>query len=274
MAKFDFMKSLKITGKALQEAAEQVKNAAKDAKLPEVKMPDVKLPDVKLPDVKLPEMKALDMKVVQDKMEQIIDVITEKEKEKQETSGVLNIKSISTHNAIKIMYYLLAANGQYLQSEEEEFDAIGTELDPEFAKHKEQILEECHTQIDKVIDPEDYYDALQDGIEDALITSRTTADTFITPKLFVWNLLTIAYSDDDYDETERRLIKYVVRKLNIDKAVFLELENDILTLEELEKELQWIKTTDRQYLTIEAMVNEIVDRKNAIFDSVKDLIAL
>lgn len=56
--------------------------------------------------------------------------------------------------------------------------------------------------------------------------------------------------------------------------MILELENSIVTLLDLEKELQWIKTTDRPYLTIEAMVNEITDRKKVNSESVKDLIAL
>ena len=43
---------------------------------------------------------------------------------------------------------------------------------------------------------------------------------------------------------------------------------------DLEKELAWIKTTNKPYLTIEAMVNEIADRKSVIFESVKDLITL
>ena len=259
MAKFDFGNKLKKTKETLQGAVGQVKTAAKDAKLPEVKAPDLKAPD---------------MKAVQNKMQQMKDVLKKKEKIDKEDISPLEIKSISTHNAIQVAYYLMAADGQIFHSEEEKFDAIGAELDPEFASHKEQILKECCEQLDKVIDPEDYFDALQDGIGDALISSRTTADTFITPKLLVWNLLTIAYSDESYDEVERRLLKYVVRKLNIDKAIFLELESSILTLMDLEKELQWIKTTDRPYLTIEAMVNEIEDRKNVIFESVKDLIAL
>ena len=65
-----------------------------------------------------------------------------------------------------------------------------------------------------------------------------------------------------------------MRKLNIDKSVFLEMESSILALMDLEKELSWIKTTDRPYLTIDAMVNELANRKNVIFESVKDLIAL
>ncbi len=253
MAKIDFGKGLKLTRDTLQGAMDSVKTVAKDVKLPDVKVPD--------------------MRVAQDKVKKVKDAFKKKEDERSD-SQTLEIKIISTHNAIKIAYYLMAADGQIFHSEEEKFDAIGAELDPEFAKHKEQIVNECRKQMDKVIDPEDYYAALQDGIEDALISSVATEDSFITPKLLLWDLLTIAYSDEEYDETERQLLKYIVRKLNIDKAVFLELENSILTLMDLEKELQWIKTTDRPYLTIEMMVNEIADRKNVIFESVKDLIAL
>lgn len=187
---------------------------------------------------------------------------------------VLRLKAISTRNAIKIIYYLMAADGEIFHSEEGKFNEIGKELDPNFKDNREQIIKECQAQLDKVIDPEDYYDTLQDGVEEALNRSKQTADTFITPKLLVWDLLTIAYSDENYDDIERKLIKYIVRKTGIDKAVFLELESSILTLMDIEKELAWIKTTNRPYLVIEAMVNELADRKMVIFESVKDLISL
>lgn len=188
--------------------------------------------------------------------------------------GLAPVKTISTRNAIKIIYYLMAADGEIFHSEEEKFDAIGASLDPNFPDKKDQIVSECREQIDKMFDPEDYYDVLQEGVEIALETSVQTEDSFITPKLLVWDLLTIAYSDENYDDKERRLLKYVVRKLDIDKAVFLEMESSILTLVDMERETAWLKTTDRPYLTIEAMVNEIADRKNVIFESVKDLISL
>ena len=186
----------------------------------------------------------------------------------------LNIQAISTRNAIKIFYYVMAADGQIFHNEEDKFNLIANEIDPNFADNKEKIILECKAQLDKVIDPEDYYDVLQEGVEDALTSSKTTADTFITPKLLVWDLLTLAYSDEQYDETERKLIKYIVRKTNVDKTVFLEMESSIMTLMDIENELSWIKTTNKPYLTIEAMVNELVDRRNVIFESVKDLIAL
>jgi hypothetical protein len=169
---------------------------------------------------------------------------------------------------------MMAADGELFHGEEEKFDLIGQEVSPEFDTIRADVITECQRQLDKVIDTADYYDVLQDGVEDALLSSAKTADSFITPKLLVWDLLTLAYSDKQYDETERRLLKYIVRKLDIDKAVFLEMESSIQTLMDLEKEQQWIKTTERPYLTIEAMVNEIEDRKHVIFDSVKALIAL
>ena len=251
MAKIEFGKGLKDK---LQGAVDSAKTVAKEVKIPEVK---VKAPDVKAT------------------VANIKDAMKKKDGEnKKEDSEVLEIKIISTRSALKIIYYLMAADGEVFHSEEEKFDSIGKELDPNFANNKEQIIKECQAQLDKVMEPDDYYDVLQDGVEDALILSRQTADTFITPKLLVWDLLTVAYSDESYDEAERKLIKYIVRKTNIDKAVFMEMESSILTLLDIEKELTWIKTTNKPYLVIEAMVNELADRKNVIFESVKDLIML
>ena len=90
----------------------------------------------------------------------------------------------------------------------------------------------------------------------------------------MWNLLSITYSDKKYQESERKLLKYIVRKLNINKADFLEMESSMLTYMDIQKEIDWIKTTDRPYLTIETMVNELTTRQNVIFESIKDLISL
>ena len=194
--------------------------------------------------------------------------------DKQEKPSVPDeIRSISVRSAIKIIYYMMAVDGIVYQDEEEKFDEIGRELDPGFDSDKAEIIRECKAQMDKQIDPEDQYAVLQDGVEDAIAIGVITRGSVIAPKVLVWDLLTIAYSDGKYDEKERQLLKYVVRKLNIDKDIFLEMESSFLTLMDLENELAWIKTTDRPYLTIEAMVNEIADRKSAIMDSLKDLIA-
>jgi uncharacterized tellurite resistance protein B-like protein len=238
----------------MKGSLDSLKTAAKTVKVPEIKKPEINLSDLKIPPVK--------------------DLFQKKGTSQEDESAPLKITSISTRNALKVFYYMMAADGELFHGEEEKFDLIGQEVSPEFDTIRADVITECQRQLDKVIDTADYYDVLQDGVEDALLSSAKTADSFITPKLLVWDLLTLAYSDKQYDETERRLLKYIVRKLDIDKAVFLEIESSIQTLMDLEKEQQWIKTTERPYLTIEAMVNEIEDRKHVIFDSVKALIAL
>lgn len=239
----------------MKGSLDTLKTAAKTVKVPEIKKPEINLADIKIPPVK--------------------ELFQKKESEQPEKGdSPIRITSISTRNALKIFYYMMAVDGELFHGEEEKFELIGQEVSPEFEAIKESVIGECQRQLDKVIDAADFYDVLQDGVEDALLSSAKSEDTFITPKLLVWDLLTLAYSDEQYDETERRLLKYIVRKLDIDKAVFLEMESSIQTLMDLEKEQQWIKTTERPYLTIEAMVNEVEDRKHVIFDSVKALIAL
>ena len=231
-------------------AVDTVKSTAQNIKIPEVKLPEVKLPEIKMPN------------------------LFQKPAEKPtEPARPPEIRSISSKSAVSIVYYMMAVDGEIYQSEEEKFDEIGKALDPNFDENKAQVIAECQAQMGKVIDPEDQYEALQDGVEEAILAGANAKDSVITPKMLVWDLLTIAYSDGKYDDNERRLLKYIVRKLNIDKAVFLEMESSFLTLVDLESEMTWIKTTNRPYLTIEAMVNEISDRKTAIFDSIKDLIA-
>jgi len=234
----------------LQGAAGAVAKKAQEIKIPEIKLPEIKLPDIKITNP------------------------FQKKAEKEETpQPVRKIISISVKSAIKIIYYMMAVDGTIYQDEEDKFDEIGKELDPDFQHNKDEIIRECQAQEGKLIDPEDHYAVLQEGVEEAIAIGVITKGAVIAPKILVWDLLAVAYSDGNYDENERKLLKYVVRKLDISKDVFLEMESSYLALLDLESFLAWIKTTDRPYLVIEKMVNEINDRKTVIMESVKDLIA-
>lgn len=200
--------------------------------------------------------------------------ISESQEAVEKAAEERKVKTVATDAALKVIYLLMSADGKILHGEEEKFDEIGKELDPDFEKSKPEIIRECAAALEKMIDPEDYFDALCDGADKALEAPVNPEKKYISARHLVWNLLSVAYSDESYDETERRLIKHIVRKLDIDKAVFLEMESSILTLMDIEKELTWIKTTNKPYLTIEAMVNELMKRKNVIFKSVVDLISL
>lgn len=185
-----------------------------------------------------------------------------------------DLSAISTKCALKIIYFLMAADGEIFHGEEEKFDAIGKELDPGFEQTKAEVINECKASLELAASKDSYVAALRSGIDNAITHSHRTEDTFITPKLLVWDLLTIAYSDDNFNETEQSLIDYVVEKFNVNKAIYLEMLSSILTVFDLENELAWIKTTNRPYLTIEAHVNEINERKSTIMESVIALISL
>lgn len=186
----------------------------------------------------------------------------------------VDAQKIPLYSALKIIYYLMSVDGSVSQEEKDKFDVLGNDFVNDFTGLKEILVEECKVGLVNTIDAEDYYDVVQEAVEDLLLTPIKSDDVCVSSKFVLWNLLAFAYSDENYDEAERRLIKYFVRKLNIDKAIFLELESSLVTLMDLEKELAWIKTTDKPYLTIEAMVKELENRKRVIFESIKDIITL
>lgn len=193
------------------------------------------------------------------------------EKAAIEATGVM---AIAPQSAMKIFYYLMAIDRKIMPEEEEKFDLIGKDMDPEFEVHKEALVNECREQMEKIIDDGDYYDVIQDGIEDALIGEQISNNGFLTPKLLIMDMLIIAHGDNECGEEERKLLKYVVRKLNIAKDVFLEMEGNILAVNDIDKEINWIKGTDRPYLVIEKQINELEKRKNDILTAVKALIML
>ncbi len=184
------------------------------------------------------------------------------------------IPAVSCRDALKVIYYFMTVDGEIYHGEEEKFDEIGKELLSDYMAEKESIVRECCAAMETANDPEDHYDAVQACVGNVLHSSQAPGTISISPKLLIWDLLTVAYSDDGYCDAERRLLEYIVQKLNIDQAIFLEMESSILTLMDIENEISWIKTTNRPYLTIEEIVNELSSRKDVVFNSVKDLIAL
>ena len=233
-----------LVQKKINIAADAVKNAVDDVELPDIKIPD-----------------------------RVKDLV-EKENSPAVQKETDTINVLSTDSALKIIYYLMAVNKKITHEEEEKYNLIGKELDPNFDDNRERIVRVCKKHMEKTAGDDDYYNVIQRGVRTAISLSKPTKDSIITPKLLVWDLLTIAYSDNHYDKSERKLIRYIVKKLNVDESEFLEMESSFLTLIDLQKESEWIKGTDRQYKAIEEIINELADRKAVILESVNDLITL
>lgn len=283
MAKFDFGEALKKAGNAAKKASEKAGAAAQIGAEKAVVAAKIGAEKAQsgartLKDATKKEADKLS-ESVKTAAEQKKANYAEKKAEKQAAAEkaaieATGVTAIAPKNAVKVFYYLMAIDRKITPEEEEKFDLIGKEMDPDFEAHKEALIKECKEQMEKIIDVEDYYDAIQDGIESALSGEQISNHGFVTPKLLIWDLLTIAYGDDEYGEEERKLLKYVVRKLNIAKDVFLEMESSILTVSDIEREITWIKGTDRAYLVIEKQVKKLEKRRNDILLAVKALIML
>ncbi len=218
---------------------------------------------------------------VKDKAVQTGNMATEQvkklfNKQPQETERPsYDFSRISTKSALKLIYFLIAADGKIYQSEEEEFDAIGHELDPNFEQIKDSLINECKSALGSTDDMKEYAEDLRIAVNNVIFCTKTSEeDVFISPYLLVWDLLATAYSDGSFDEEEQVLVNFIVKQFSIDKGIYHEMHSNIATLLDLEKELSWIKTTNKPYLTIEAHVNEINERKKSLMDSVKTLISL
>ena len=197
-------------------------------------------------------------------------------RKKQEEVSVITPEQagcIPVRSALKAVYYLMASDDAVYQEEEEQFMAIGQALDASFEENHDAIVAECRAYLKQAASREEYADRIMQGVKDALTAPFFSDAMVILPKLLLWNLMTIAGSDGHFDGEEKKLVDYAASVMKVDETVYLELQNSFLTLMDLEKEAQWLKSTDKPYMMIETMVNEIADRKNVIFEHTQLLLA-
>lgn len=174
-------------------------------------------------------------------------------------------------DALRIIYFLISSDMELSSEELEMFDAIGADMDPAFGNHKDMIISECSAYMEQASDQDDYYDLIRDQITAALQSSKASSEGTIHPRLLIWNLISIAFADGDYSDNERRMIRSVVRLMNIDLSVMLEMEAAVQTLLSIEREEEFLKSSDRKYAEVELQMNEIADRKTVIMQSVQAL---
>ena len=175
-------------------------------------------------------------------------------------------------SAVMCFYYLIAVDNNIFETEMDAFNSVAAEIDPEnFASYKDSIIEEYKAQVATVIDEEDYYDVISEGIDKYLVPAKDDADS-VSTRLLLWDLLVVAFSDGDYSAAERRLIKHVVRIFGVEKDIFLEMEQLMKTNVAITKEIEALENSDKPYNEIRPMVEELEERRNVILTSAKTLI--
>ena len=191
--------------------------------------------------------------------------------------------------AIQIYYYLIAADGEISEQELECFLEIAKETDPLFDQYKDALMQECKNQVGKIGGQEKRYDVLKEGIDlvhhdqrrDILRGSAGKAGE-IDANRFIWNMLSIAMSDEKYADEECEMIQYVVEKFELDAAVFLELENAMKAIVDIDRSIARMTCKEKPFVITEAywnvkssevcgLIDEFINRKEIIFNSVKKM---
>ena len=220
-------------------------------------------------------------------------VSSRKEKEDETKAAIKNALRdkkggeavFSVRDALRIMYCMILIDGNVSEEEEEKFCEIGLAYDQDFDACKKQLIDECNgvvqsesaQGIDFVsivsVDSEEYYDQIHDYVGDLIKEENFYQTEGVRAKWLIWNLLAIAYSEGDYSTNERRLMRYIAKKSGVDNTVLLEMEHTFSTLIAIEKEEEWLKSSDRPYKVIEERVVELSNRKNAIMQGINALIS-
>lgn len=178
--------------------------------------------------------------------------------------------------AITIFCYLAMVDGDFSKDEREKISEIGQAVDQwSFMIYKDEIFSGCEKQTKKVIDEEDYYDVISEGV-DKIINNAVTAtdgERSISTRLLIWNLLVISYADNEFSSLERRLIKHIVRITNTETSVFLEMEQLINTNRIIENEIAGLSESNLPYAEVNSRIEELKKRSAQIIEISTNLIA-
>lgn len=175
---------------------------------------------------------------------------------------------ISQQDSLKIIYLTMMVDGIVKQDEEEKFDEILN--DAGALLEKEQIISDCKKAVEKA-DAEDLYDYVRTKIAN-LLEDNDKKDKTIKPIHLLWDLMVVAHSDEEYSDTEAKLVRFVIKQLAVEDSLALELEHTYHALLAINKEEEYLKQSNRQYKLIEEKLNELSNRKAVLMQSVYDLI--
>ena len=182
------------------------------------------------------------------------------------------MKVIETRSALKIFYYLLAIDGTIDEVELGHFRTIGMSMDPiNFMDYSQELESECRRTF--INQSDEYYDLISEAVDDAIAHEAEGDDQGITPRLLIWDLFAAAFSNQEYDESEKRLINHIARKIDVDKSIVLEMEQMMDTLTLIQSEIDRVTQTSRPYSEIRPIIDELEKRQKVITESAEYLIA-
>ena len=176
--------------------------------------------------------------------------------------------------AVRSLCYLMAADGEISSEEKEWLDSMGESLVTEYADLRDEIKEHCEQALKELDSTDNRVEAVANLVEKEISDSSPADGQTIYPYLFVWNMFVMANRDGSCCEAERIVINRAVDLLALDHARVAELECAVVTLREIESEIESLKASRRPYSEIAPIVDELETRMSVVLGGAQDLIAL
>ena len=177
-------------------------------------------------------------------------------------------KSFRPEDAIHIILNLIAVDGKITQIEIDRFHEIGLALDKNFSSYESKLIEEEQALLSQIAgDEEELYATLLDNVG-KIIHADQNSQAGIGARKLLWDLLTVAYSNENYADYEKKMIRYIAKGSGVDYPIVLEMEQTLRTLLVIQEEENWLKSTDRLYSIVAERLEALEVRKGAIMNGV------
>ena len=155
----------------------------------------------------------------------------------------------------------------------ERFDEIGQELmGSKFLSVRDEIISLCKSKIASIETEDERFDIIQEAIDEALKNETYDIRFGVSPRMLVWDMISLAHSDGEYTEQENRLIGHVSRILEIEKSVLVEMKQLMSTAQSVVAQQEELEKSERPYSEIKPLIDEVEKRKATILDAVTALI--
>jgi len=170
--------------------------------------------------------------------------------------------NLDEKSCLTLIYCVMNADGNLLPEEEQEYKEICNEFNPSI---------DSLALLD-TIKNENCSISVEDLVNMTLGESKNNLDGTVNPKLLIWDLIAVAWSDHQYSKDERDLISNIREKLNIDETVQMEMEQSYQTIIAVEKEKEQLKQADIEEDSRKKKLSELDKRENVIRTSINTLV--
>lgn len=182
------------------------------------------------------------------------------------------MRRITVRGALKAYYFLLAKDGSIDEKESECFHEICSAEMPNITEQfLEELKAECMEEMMQKPGAGDN-DLLQTVLAEVSCEKAEQEEQFLPARFLVWNMLVLAHANKDYAETERKLIEQTSQSLDIERDIFMEMEQMAQTAAVLSKEKERLEQSNKPYCQIRPLVVEMEHRMAVILRAAKCLI--